>query len=278
MAHKRLQQLIVKNLNRFQITQDAISTLEANHVAVPKFSEPNKENSRNINRIRTNKNKPIVIVNPADKSLICTIPIICQGRLLIAEFPNLLTLYLDHSISSYNYSNDLLNQKHIIESYQSGEVVRFSNQNFYNAFLLNRINTIFYLSITLELLLNSKIPANYIYSKKGVDLSKKDIEEKLSFKEKLRLVNKILKNEKKDIDNKLFNVLIDLYAIRSNLVHPKTSDSRLKGDYSMDPISTTFSDEITKYIDGVIKTVDRWEPGLICFEDIPISPDVPSQA
>jgi|GEM_PF-5390729 len=268
MANKRFKQVVVRSLDRFQITEEAILKLETNDLAEPKFSEPDKENSRNINRIKVNKNKPIVVVSPTDKSLICTIPIIFQGRLLIADFPNLLTLYLNHAISSYNYSNDILHQNEIIESYKSGEVVRFSNQNFYDFYLLNRINIIFYLSITLELLLNSKIPSNYLYSKKGIDLNKKDIEERLPFKEKLRLVNKILKGDKKHIDNKLFNVLIELYAIRSNLVHPKTSDSRVKGDYSMEHISITFSDEVTKYIDAVIKTLESWEPGLICFEDI----------
>jgi hypothetical protein len=129
---------------------------------VPKFEEPAKENVRNNNKI-SNKNSPIVLVNPHDKSLICTIPIILQGRLLIGEFPNLLTLYLNNAIESYNFSNEVLSATEITKSYKSGEMVVFNNQKFYNAFLLNRINVILYLSFTVELLLNSKIPSDYIY-------------------------------------------------------------------------------------------------------------------
>ena len=268
MAKTKLKQLVVKSINTFQVTENVISTIESSQLAMPKFSEPQKENSRHINKIRDRKNKAIVLINPVDKSMICTIPIVFKGRLLVAEFPNLLTLYLNHAILSYNFSCEILNQEEIVESHQSEGDLKFVNKQFYNLFLLNRINLIIYLSMTLELLLNSKIPVDYKHQIKEEYLDKKGIEERLPFKEKLRLTNKILSNDKKGIDSKLFDTLIELYSIRSNLVHPKTADSRLKGHYSMDQIAVTFSDDVLKYINGVIEILKKWEPGLISFEEI----------
>jgi len=179
----------------------------------------------------------------------------------------LLTLYLSNAIESYNFSNEILYNTEITSSYRTGEMVRFSNQRFYNTFLLNRINIVIYLSFTLELLLNSKIPSDYKYPRKDMYLNKKEIEEQLAFKDKLILVNNILKEDKKSIDSTLINNLIELYSVRSNLAHPKTAGSKLKDDHSMEDISVTFSDDIiVKYINSVVKVIDKWEPGLLTFE------------
>jgi hypothetical protein len=99
-----------------------------------------------------------------------------------------------------------------------------------------------------------------------MSFNKKLIEECFAFKDKLKLVNEILKKVSNGIDNALLNNLIELYAIRSDLAHPKTSDSKLKDDYPMENISVTFSDNImVKHINTVIKVLDKWEPGLLTF-------------
>jgi hypothetical protein len=267
MGSKKLAQIIVIN-NKFHVTENVIATIEADQLATPKFQEPEKENIRQIERIKINKNKSIVVINPMDKSLLCTIPIILKGRLLISEFPNLLTLYLNNAIESYNFSNDIFNEAEIVRLLKSGQALKLNNHKLYNSFLLNRINVIFYLSITIELLLNSKIPFDFKYQIKDVLLDKKQIEERLPFKDKLRLVNKILKDDDKNIDTASINILIEIYSIRSNLVHPKTADSKLGQDYSMEPIALTFSDDIVKYIKAVIKLLDKWEPGLLTFDEL----------
>ncbi|MDB5287227.1 MAG: hypothetical protein JWR05_2176 [Mucilaginibacter sp.] len=268
MTSKLIQQITVKSIPKLTVTDNVVSNVVEKQLAVPKFKEQQKENGRNIDRIKTNKNKPIVVLNPIDKSLICTVPIIFQGRLLIAEFPNLLTLYLHNAIESYNHSYEILNEINITKAYKSGDVVVFSNQQFYNSYLLNRINIIFYLSIALELLLNSKIPLDYEYRKKDIVLNRKEIEEKLPFKEKLKLVNNLLSVNKKGINIQMLNTLIELYSIRSKLVHPKTSDFKFNKDHPMDDIAQSFSYEIIKYINCIITVIKKWEPGLLSFEDI----------
>jgi len=266
---KKINQIKVKNSPKFSLSQDVINDITNEKLDIPKYEEPIRENIHHIQIIKTKKNKPLVIINPEDQSLICTIPIVFKDRLMIAEFPNLLTLYLNNAILSYNHSNQILEETEVTLTYKSGQGIMFSNQTFYNIYLSSRLNIVFYLSITIELLLNSKIPSDHKHKKGDLYFDKKQIEEKLSFKEKLRLVNKILKDENKAIDNVLFDIIIHLYSIRSKLVHPKTYGAKFKNDSLMEDISITFSTEMEKYITSVIKLMDIWEPGLISYDDSP---------
>lgn len=227
------------------------------NVATPKFSDPIKENEKNTQYHKRKLDLAVVILG---EKLIVGIPIYKGNSTVLFPIPDLTTFYLNSAITLYNQSIDVFEDLTKERNLHVGDFVfaNFADTNFYS-FLMLRITVFSYLAIIIEYVLNKNIPATV--SIRGN--TKTDIEQTYSLTEKLKILNSFKKCDIKP-SSKLFQTIVRCYQLRSDLLHPKTADSKFDNENAVKAYPEIIQD-CKVHIECVIELIRALEPDALVW-------------
>ena len=168
-----------------------------------------------------------------------------QNKIFVAPLPNPVHLLLNVGIENYNNSISILDKlKEDCQLSEDDKDVHILNLGYdntnanFNNLIKFKITAVITLITSLEAFLNQIIPNDFIYDglKKGKphQFNKKQIESSsISFKEKLtnvmsQLIEKPYFSKQ---HSKVINSILELYAVRRELIHMKTNSDDWMGLY-----------------------------------------------
>lgn len=182
----------------------------------------------------------------------------------ITTFPNPIHLFLSLSSEHYNISEKVKSESFVKCGKPYGKDLYLLNfeengtHECYNNYIKYRTSSIIMLVSSLEAFLNHIIPNDIIYKtvrkNKPVEFTKIDIEsQKISFREKLEKILPQCSETKFNWKNyKLeFEIIIDLYKCRKDLIHLKTN-SQTDFDMYFEVIDKMMNLNISCAIDSTI--------------------------
>ncbi|ARV13359.1 hypothetical protein BTO09_13860 [Gilvibacter sp. SZ-19] len=127
-------------------------------------------------------------------------------------------------------------------------------QNIFDEYMINKINALVNLMMSVESFANNIIPSNFQIKRNGKLISKTEIEKHLSLKEKLKEVIPEFIELNMSSYNKLSSRIYQLNEIRNDLVHLKTTNANDK----MDPFLKQYENLVSLKLNKEIELVDRW--------------------
>lgn len=199
-----------------------------------------------------------------------------QEKVFIAPLPNPVHLLINIGIESYNNSVSILeilkedcqlneNDKgvYILNLYYDN-----TNANF-NNLIKYKITAVISLITSLEAFLNQVIPNHFVYNGfrrgKSQKFNKKQIESaSISFKEKLTDVMQQLieKPHFSKQHHKVINLILQLYAVRRELIHMKTNSEDWMGLYYK-VTGSVIDIDLEKAILAIRKYMNLIEPNFL---------------
>jgi hypothetical protein len=221
------------------------------------------------NYFEKNKNHSSIIVNPAEKILLHTIPIHYQGKMFIGTMHLLPILY-------FNLCSDLLNMSEIIIGYinnnkeNNTEGILISEEN-YNAFISYKISSIIMLHTAIDATLNYIFPNDKTYfSKKANKVIGKLEFEDLPFMDKVKECFRVV-FDYNICDEKNYNIINEINNHRINFVHINTTPDGLSIAKFFGELGAALNIDFKEYLVNIIDLFKKFRPDLFIIESTTIN-------
>lgn len=189
-----------------------------------------------------------------------------NGDKFISVSPNLILLYIDSSLENFYKSEELKNKSFLSCGKKSNKRINDiylldidvdETHHCYNEYIKSKINSIIFITTSIEGFCNSLIPNDYIYiTKKGKKLDKDWAQSKAKFED--NKIDEMIpeftgKNYwSNNIDNR--EKISKIYQIRNGIIHLKTDTDNFK-NYSK-VIKDVIDINLFDYIESIINTLN----------------------
>lgn len=189
-----------------------------------------------------------------------------SGDKFISVSPNPILLYIDSSLENFYKSEELKNKSFITCGKKSNKKINDiylldidvdETHHCYNEYIKSKINSIIFITTSIEGFCNSLIPNDYTYiTKKGIKLNKEWAQNKAKFEDNKidEMIPKFTGEDywKNNIDSR--DKIRKIYQIRNDIIHLKTDKDSLK-NYSK-VIKDVIDIKLFEYIESIINTLN----------------------
>ena len=224
-------------------------------------SDPNEKNKL-FDRLKESKSNFHVALNPDTNDMSYYVTFNFKNRLVSSIFFDPVLMFLNQALINHENSYRLLSKSETTG--RLGEIEIIDSHNF-GTFLQLRFSAIIILHTAFDSFINSIIPEGEINFKDTIK-NKKEIEDGLQFKEKMRLISDLkeidfdFKNQADKID---YDKLIVLNNARKELVHFKTHKTEKNFEVFIDRLQDILRIDLDDLLETVIRTMNKIKPGFV---------------
>lgn len=189
-----------------------------------------------------------------------------NGDKFISVSPNPILLYIDSSLENFYKSEELKNKSFLTCGKKSNKKINDiylldidvdETHHCYNEYIKSKINSIIFITTSIEGFCNSLIPNDYIYiTKKGKKLDKDWAQSKAKFEDNKidEMIPEFTGEDYWSNNNDSREKISKIYQIRNGIIHLKTDNDSFK-NYSK-VIKDVVDINLFEYIESIINTLN----------------------
>eukprot|EP01093_Parvamoeba_rugata_P017037 TRINITY_DN661_c0_g1_i7.p1 TRINITY_DN661_c0_g1~~TRINITY_DN661_c0_g1_i7.p1 ORF type:complete len:360 (-),score=42.54 TRINITY_DN661_c0_g1_i7:2153-3232(-) len=193
--------------------------------------------------------------------------------------PNLIHIYFDQALAQIQWSNKHADSFKFISRQEISEISILPD-GIFNRFIQLRVSSIIFLHLSVEAFINHIIPEDFVYtqitydnsdkfSKQTTSYSKKQIERRTSFKEKIENVIPQIKslNFEPNKNSKIIGRILEIGKIRDEIVHLKSRGKDSMSFYK-DIFDFIGSRDLMEYMHSAKKYMNILKTDFIKIENV----------